>query len=131
MKLEELVEGAYFAHSRQVSKISVLLALVAYRLRCTTPSQAPASVSLRRRSSPLTTALCAGSLAGYGAHKSKLAVYAMFQMWGAAYSVLYKDYDIKAELMPRFRENTAKLIDLLPKVESEAKAVFGGLADGA
>lgn len=39
-----------------------------------------------------------------------------------AFSEVYMNYDTKLELMPQFRENTAKLRDVMAKIKTEAEA---------
>ena len=52
--------------------------------------------------------------------------------WGATMQALYIDYDPKAELLPQFCDNSAKLKDIFSTINDIAKNVFGevGISDG-
>ena len=64
--------------------------------------------------------------------KRNLSSETMDLVWGGTMQALYIDYDPKAELIPQFLENIAKLKDVVNTSKDMIKQVFGeaGISDG-
>jgi len=66
----------------------------------------------------------------HGMEAKKLSNDTMELFWNAALLGLYINYDVSKELVPQFRENTAKLMSVFADIADTAEKVFGGMPDG-